>query len=562
MTAAPPAPAKPRPEGKAGDYMARHDAMWGELELWKTLWDKLAVLVMPRKSEVLERTTSPDTAKHERLFDGTMISANQILANGQASLVIPANERWFEFEPPGALRNDPEAARWMQECTEITLEAFGTSNFYTAAQECLLDRSGMGTCCLFVKEAAGQLVFRPLPIGSYAIAEDPDGNADTVHREFKFTAKQAVERFGEKALPASIQRAYNNPGECNTTQFEFIQIVAPRRQRDSRRIDNANMPIESVYLAKKDSVIVEESGFEEMPLIVSRYLEWTSGGDRHPYGWCPAWLVVADGRQLNKHEEIMDLMAELMVQPPVLTPANLDGAVDFSPLGETVFDPNKPNAKPELWNMNGVRYDVGKDRAEDKRQRIRDAFHVDLFQMFQQIDREMTAHEVRAREAEKLMQFSPAFTRLSSEFLNPLLRRVFGVLFRAGAFPKVPESMLVRGRDGVFLPDPKTVYHNAITLAQRQQENAATYEIIEAALGMAEIDPSALDAFNVPQMMMGLARNRGVPSAFLNDPDTMAQLAQARQEQQEQQAMLAMAAQAAEGASKLGVGREDLAEVV
>ena len=54
----------------------------------------------------------------------------------------------------------------------------------------------------------------------------------------------------------------------------------------------------------------------------------------------------------------------------------------------------------------------------------------------------MTATEVQVRY--ELMQrlLGPTLGRFQSEFLNPLIERVFGIMFRANAFLPAPEIFL------------------------------------------------------------------------------------------------------------------------
>src|SRR5690606_4715799 len=119
-----------------------------------------------------------------------------------------------------------------------------------------------------------------------------------------------------------------------------------------------------------------------------------------------------ESRQLNFLEKNMDALAEIAAFPRMLIPQNYVGDIDTRAGGVTYFDASNPNAAPREWATNG-RYDVGLDRANRKQRAIEDAFHVDLFQMFSQQEKQMTATEVSERAAEKLIQFSPTFARMT-----------------------------------------------------------------------------------------------------------------------------------------------------
>jgi hypothetical protein len=71
--------------------------------------------------------------------------------------------------------------------------------------------------------------------------------------------------------------------------MRYLHAIYPRADadRDKSKMDGQNMPIASVYLECDSCHICRESGYEEQPFMVSRYLEWGSGMGSL-YGWSPA----------------------------------------------------------------------------------------------------------------------------------------------------------------------------------------------------------------------------------------------------------------------------------
>src|SRR5690606_39153718 len=98
----------------------------------------------------------------------------------------------------------------------------------------------------------------------------------------------------------------------------------------------------------------------------------------------------------------------------------MEGSITLKASGITYYNSAMPEAVPKEWATSG-QYDIGKDRAEVRRKAIDESYHVDLFQMFAQIDKQMTARETAERAAEKLIQFSPTFSRMTTEIFNPML---------------------------------------------------------------------------------------------------------------------------------------------
>ncbi|MTW08805.1 hypothetical protein GM524_13135, partial [Streptococcus pneumoniae] len=79
-----------------------------------------------------------------------------------------------------------------------------------------------------------------------------------------------------------------------------------------------------------------EGGYPELPVFVSRYLEWGSGTGRC-YGWSPAFFALREARQVNFLQKMMDALAEKSAFPPVLAPEELEGEIDPNAMGVTYF---------------------------------------------------------------------------------------------------------------------------------------------------------------------------------------------------------------------------------
>lgn len=456
-------------EALAKKLRDRFDALKGIRSPWESLWTEIARYVMPRRAPGMNGTIqTPSVANDALLFDTTAIRANMTLANGQLAWMSPLESAWFAFEPhPG---KGEDARMWLAEATETAREELAISNFYTAIHEAYLDRGAFGTCCLYMEPGKRNLInAQAWPIGSFVIDEDESGLVDTVIRDFKLTARQAIQKFGEKEVSEKIRKANSEGGSKAHDKFDFLHCIYPREdaERDSKKIDDVNMPIASVYLEMEGNHICKQSGYEEMPVMVSRYLEWGSGMGSL-YGWSPSFAALPEARQLNFLQKMLDALAEKMAFPPVLAPEELEGEIDANAMGVTYFSRELGGANmPQEWMTKG-RYDIGLERVKERQQAINDAFHVDLFQMFAQLDKQMTAREVAERSQEKLIQFSPTFARLTGELFNPGLERIFGILLRGGRLGEVPEGMIQQISEAVgYVQSPRVQYSSRIALALR-----------------------------------------------------------------------------------------------
>lgn len=539
----------------AEELLARHNALKSDRSTWDTLWQQIADYVMPRKSQITTRKTEGIEGFTDDIYDMTVIRSNMTLAAGQLNYVTPATDRWFGYEVPEELkeRGGEAAARWFQKCTEIAFRELARSNFYLEIHELFLDRGGFGTSIIFAEEGKrNALNFQNWEVGTYSVAEDSEGVVDTVFREFELTCRQAVQKFGIANVGESIQKCYAEKKPTSLDKkFVFVHAIYPRPddQRKPGKIDGPNKPIASVYLAVGDKVTVRNEGYDEMPAAVSRFLKW----GKSPYGYSPSIEALPTVRQVNFIEKQMDALAELAAFPRILIPDNLEGDVDLRSGGITIFDPNAPNgAKPVEWGTQG-RYDIGLQRVQAKQKQIEEAFHVTLFKMFAEREKQMTAREVIERVQEKLVQFSPTFARMTTELLNPLLERVFGLLFRAGKFPEPPEEVFIVKPDGVELPLPQVSYTSKIALAIKALENQSFLQFVEIVAPLVQVDPTVMDAIDTDKAIKGLARNLSLPVDWIRPDEAIAQI-------REQRAQAAKAQADAEQASLVAGAAKDVSQ--
>jgi hypothetical protein len=541
--------------------LSRYSRLEQDRAYWMSMWQSISELVMPRKSYILHQTIQPNSDKETRLFDSTAVRANMILAAGCMSYITPADSRWCSFEAPEDVEDGEGVQEYFAEVTEAVLETLARSNFHTAIHECYLDRGCFGTAVLFVEPGeTTPIIFRNIDVGSFVLSENHEGVVDTCFRKFEMTARQLVAEFGIENVSDTIRKAVDDQKNLDQ-KFEVLHGVYPRpeKDRDPKKLDGKNKPFASCYLECKSKHILRESGYDEKPFMATRYLKWQQG----VYGWSPSWVALPDIRQLNFLQKQMDALAELAAFPRVLIPDGMEGQVDLRAGGITYFNASDPSAKPQEWATQG-RYEMGLERVREKQTHINEAFSVPLFQMFtaeeSRTPNRMTATEVNARNAERLVNFSPTFARLTTELLIPLLQRVYGILARRGDLPPPPEALIQQDAKGaLFVPEPKVVFNSRIALAVRAIELAASERALTraSALQQATGDQSIMDNFNLDRIVREGALAEGVDADHLRDQGEIQQIRQGRAEAQaaamEQQQALAMA----EMANKASAVKQD-----
>ena len=543
-----------------GDWVVgRHGDLLSERAPWENKWDELARYFLPRKNRISQHTTDgPDTSDNDRLFDSTSLQAAATLANGSLAYITPADGRWFVYESP--VLGAPDAAKqWYQAATEQSQLALALSNFYAAVHEAYYDDAVFGTYCLHVRPGRqAPLIFTSFPIGSFCLAENDEEEVTTCFRILEITPDQAVGYFGEENLSPELKKTLDKirrTGKGGTTKVEVIHAMyrRPDDERDLGKDDGPNKPWASVYVERKTKHVCRNSGYDDKPFFAGRHLKSKDG----VYGVSPSWLALPDARQLNFLAKQLDSLAEIKAFPRMLVPASHEGEIDLRSGGITYFDPGQPQAIPREWMTQGE-YQIGLERENRKSESINRAMHVDMFQMFGQIDKQMTATEVMERSAEKLAQFSPSFALKTTELLTPMLRTVFGLLLRAGKFPQPPLEVAVPDANGQpSLPIPEVTYVSRVALAIRAMQTVGWQRTMETNAVMAQVAPQIMDNFKWDKISRDVARNNGTPAEWLAAEQEVEEVrearAEAQQAAQQQQEML----MAAEAVGKAGNVKQD-----
>ena len=514
--------------------IAKRDALRKWRAPHEQLWDEVAELSMPRKVTGGEAGYLPPMIDSAELHDSTLRVASLMLANGFCSLVTPREEVWHSLTPPKALKENDAVVKFYRECGEEITYRLEQSNFYTEIQETYLDRAAMGTGVDFSEwdDEYDNLNFRHLPIGTYYIGQDHRGRADCVIAELCYTAEQAAQEFGLDSLSSKLQKEVKDPKRNDTHVF----LVSVEKTKDWEK---GEFPYTMCVAEEEGKHKVHEQGYFEMPAHVTRYLKWGTS----PYGFAPTWIALPEAHKLSLLQKQMDVLAEKAANPPILAPASLEGEIGVGALDITYVNDIDPNRSPREWATSG-RYDIGQDRITEKKKTIQEIMHGDLFRLFAQIDRTMTATEATLREAEKVMQFSPTFSALTSEYLDPKLMRIFGILWRQGKMPQPPEELTMLLGEGQ-VPLPQVAYSNRISLAIKAKTNMNYAEYMAIQTPLAEMNPAILDNMDSDRQFRDGWRNAGLPEDGLKREIDVEETRQARAEAQQQQMQMEQAAQAA-----------------
>lgn len=520
--------------------MAR--AVYEQQDEMRPVWDWLAQKIMPRKADVLRQVRA---AEFVREHCSTASQSLEVLVSGFLSHVMPSGEVWFRFEHGGQDRTQTYEL-WYQNANDVTYRELAGSAFYYVMQEVLTDRALFGTCCaLCERKRGGGLSFHHVPVGSFGFQRNSDGVVDTLCRKFKYTPAQAVQKFGYEKLPDVVRRAYDRERERFTREFEFFHFVTPREgytRGNAEKLPAHARAYLSVYIFNGGTFpIVEEGGYEEFPYFVSNFLPWEG-----VWGYPPGLKVMDEMASLMLSERHLDELGALAVYPRMLIDAEQEGDIDFRAGAQTVVDRNVAGYNlPREWGTQG-RYDVGVERVERADKKIKEAFFVPFLHAVSDVDRQMTATEVVARQREQVLSISATFTLFVYDF-NAFLGRIFAVLWRDGAYNTgkgmQPVDLVVReGVDSARLETPKVKYLGRIAqcveLAQKQNLDYG----LQSAAQWVQLtgDTSALDLIDVSKVLEWIFKTAGAPSDIFRKQADVKKLRDERQQQAMAQQQLAL----------------------
>ncbi len=545
-----------------------------ESDTWRSeTWQRISDYVMPRKSEISTKKTKTEDGYTSNLFDTTAIHANTTLTSGAMDYLISG--KWFALRSPDREASDEEN-EWYKKCGEILADILEGTNFGMEAHSFFNFWGCFGTSLMHIEEDEDDTIyFKSADIGTYVIFENDKGLVDKVIIKKEFTPRQLEQRYGEvgdkgnKGIPADVmKRAKQKAKDSKDNKIKVLIWIGPRDKKDQKQdsLNPIHKSIQTLHVCMEGDEgnekghILRESGYDEMPTVVSRFSEW--GDD--VYGYCPSVEVMPTIRQVNWLEEQQDILVEVKANPRVFVPDNLESSVNYRAAGVTVIDSSSPQALPQQW-MDVGDANLQQDRIDRKRAQIDQSFFVDLFQLLSGVNersRQKTAFEVAKMLEEKVGRFHPAFTRLNIEFTKPLITRTFNICFRANRFPKPPDAVFKKNRVGEdIIRAPKVQHTSKMAMLIAARKNNDFMAFLEMALPLAEQDPEAFKlVVNFKNSFKSLAENQGVHSEFLNTAEEQAALQQQFEEQAQAMAAMQALQSGSEAAKNLGSAPEGMQE--
>lgn len=503
-------------------------------------WKDLAKYVMPSQNNgFYQRTRDKGEKQGQDVYDSTAILSCRDLSSAMHSTITNPTSKWHQFRFREDELNDLEDAfYWIQAANEAVFYALSESNFNDQVGRFYESASGLGTSVILHEEKGSGVFkgmnFKTWGVGEVAFMENQYGIVDTFYRKFNWSAKQAIEKFGDK-VDDSIKQAYDrNPLE----EFEFVHAIYPRPPEFIKKnvygeSRPESRPFASCYVQCKNGKIVKEDGYYECPAYASRWL--TLPGEL--YGFGPGHIARADTLTLNTlMKDTLIGMAKAVKPMYAITESNLLTG-DLRP-GKLVVMRDVNNFK-EMTST--ARFDIGFIEIDKLRESIKSAFYIDKLMLPPRTQTgEMTAYEIQQRLEQMQVILGPVLSRLNSEFLSPMIMRTLNMLIRARIVPPIPDTVVRKARSmGMDSIDYDITYLNQLARSQQLADLRNIQSFAQEVAGLAQtINPSAVDKIDIDATIDEIAKIRNVPESVVNSDEEVQQVRQKREQQQQMATML------------------------
>lgn len=333
-----------------------------------------------------------------------------------------------------------EMKEWLQNATTTITEFMQNSNFARVYGQFTRIWSNFGTAIMGVvyDKDSSDLVFTSIPITSNVyISENAQGQIKGFKQLLQLTADDVVERFGKDALSPDGVKALDDMSKAND-KFDYILCVSENPKYDYRRANSEAMRFRSEYVNVKEKRIVKTGGYRSFPYPASRFVHRHDGS---PYGIGACEIALPTIRGLNINEAQLEDAMQMSARPTTIVKD--DEQVEIS----EIVPNGVIHTSGEITQLTNT-HNPAPTQAEIVRltEELRRQFFTNVFLAVMTSDKEKTATEIDALQAEQFASIGPMISNLRSEFWSPMIHRLIDLLIEAEEI-EAPETAGVAGKD-------------------------------------------------------------------------------------------------------------------
>ena len=538
--------------------LERHQALEKEKQPYLNVFEMIGKFIRLRKTNFNTDSNIAEFLTAENVYDATAPNALFTMSASLMGNMWPNGAKSFRLVKPDSLPDTLAIREYFDKISQRVANAMDhpKARLSIALDEYINDLGAFGTCGIAVCENDDKdnpVSYKVWDVKTMVVDEDPNGIIDTIYNKFKLSVRQTVETYGIDNVSERVRKLYSDL-KFNE-QVTILHAIYPRPIKARRKGGKTGkgLPYASLHIDLDSKMIMKESGFKYLPVIVGRF--YKVPGER--YGRSPAMQALPDIIEINAIRESVLLATEKALQPPlvVLDDGSMGaGEIDTSPNGVTVL-----NVSGRMGSMDPIKplYTVGELQAaqaqiEQLIQNITQAFFIDRLLDLNN-DTRMTLGEAQIRNRIRGDSLTSIFDRQEIEEFTPLIdttvkilldKKLLGVeegsvdeyaILLSGkeeesSIIKIPPEVgqLIReGREWY-----KIQYISPAKRMQQAEELQGIYTVMEITNGIAQVDPSVLDYIKADVLLKRAASLGGGPSEIIQDEDTVRGIREQRAAQQ------------------------------
>tara|TARA_R110000868_G_scaffold307378_2_gene568859 strand:- start:25445 stop:27109 length:1665 start_codon:yes stop_codon:yes gene_type:complete len=519
-------------------------AMDEERSHWFSHWRDVSDYFLPRRYPWLltQREVRTADRRNRKLLDSTSTLAVRTLASGMMNGITSPARPWFRLRVSGFKEESMSVAAkiHLEEVERRMYLAMSESNFYNSMAILYLEWCTFGTASMAIFEDF-QDIFRcyNYALGEFYLSQDNTQRIDRHGRRFEMSLKNMAKEFGEENLPQNEREILKRKDGSQLKTREIAHLI-------EENLDDGLLKGDAKWrecywmVGQKTGDYLAVRPFYDWPCVTPR---WELLGD-DCYGTSPAMDALSDVQQLqNMLLERAQALAK-MVRPPLIVDSQLANRPKALGAGGITYASafNSNFGAKEAYSVRAPLQEIAFD-IQQLQNHIRETCHNNLFNMISQLETVRSATEIDARREEKLVHLGPVLERFYNEGLDPALKRIYGIMDRAGLFPEPPEELSEAPIE--------VQYVSILSDAQRAVGTMNIERFFQFTGNLAGVYPEITQIPNVDELVRDYAEGIGLKPSALKSAEQVAEAADAANAQQQLAQSAAIGNDLASGAKVL-----------
>ena len=511
-------------------------------------WQDTTNFCLPRKAWMTTIKIDGQPLNFNYLYDSRAILAVKESAAGFHSNLTNPSSKWFDFRTlQDKFMQAGHVQRYFREVTDIQFGVINGSNWDETMLEYYTDDLVLGNTCLLTEEDDKTHVrYTEAGLENINIERDDRGELKAVYQSIKWTVDQCISRFGFKNLTKDMKQSWKD-GKTDT-KFDLLHYVGPRSMKDAGKHDSVNMDIASIWIAKKEEIVMSESGFEDMPYEVTMFYALA----QDPWGYAAADDVLASVKLANAQKRTILRRAMKDSDQATMAPFRFwMGNLNQNPGAMNYYDATKFTKEQFGTIPTGGDPKLAVEMMQLEQDLIERGFYLPLFRSLSNVTKEMSVPEVQKRVAENLALVGPVCGRMTKGIARAQMR-TYKILDRRLLFPPPPKEIQNQ--------DLKVIFLSPLAKAQRTSEINGLMTWLQLGENLSKWIPSVKDKVDGDYILDQAADLLSVDPKAIKDEQKVQQIRLRQAQAQQMQMRLEMMQQGAATAKDAATAKKTHAE--